>query len=160
VAPVGGLTLELEVWGGLAHGPALIPAIERKGHFLYEEIQAIVLVVEDDEDVRALVSATLEDLNYQVISATDGPSALGILRGDQPIDLLFTDVVMPGGMSGLQLAEQARDCRPDLPVLLTSGYNEEFIGASPAFGANLPLIRKPFRRRQLAETITKLLGGE
>ena len=132
----------------------------RKGNSLYEEIEAIILVVEDDEDVRALVNATLEDLNYQVISATDGPSALEILLSDRHIDLLFTDVVMPGGMSGLQLAEHARNCRPDLPVLLTSGYNEEFIGASPAFGANLPLIRKPFRRRQLAETITKLLKPE
>jgi CheY-like chemotaxis protein len=55
------------------------------------------LVVEDDEDVRALMKVTLEDLDYQVISATDGPSALEILRGDRHIDLLFTDIVMPAG---------------------------------------------------------------
>ena len=127
---------------------------------MYEENGVIILVVEDDEDVRALVNATLEDLNYRVISATDGPSALGVLNSDQHIDLLFIDVVMPGGMNGLQLAERARDRRPELPILLTSGYNEEFIGARPSFGANLPLIRKPFRRRQLAETISNILKPE
>lgn len=123
-----------------------------------EATGAVILVVEDDEDVRTLVKATLADMNYQVISASDGPSALEILRSDRHIDLLFTDVVMPGGMSGLQLAEQARRSRPDMPVLLTSGYNEEFVSARPAFGANLPLIRKPFRRRELGETIAKLLN--
>ena len=123
-----------------------------------EATVAVILVVEDDEDVRTLVKATLADMNYQVISASDGPSALEILRSDRHIDLLFTDVVMPGGMSGLQLAEQARRSRPDMPVLLTSGYNEEFVSARPAFGANLPLIRKPFRRRELGETIAKLLN--
>jgi CheY-like chemotaxis protein len=125
---------------------------------LDEATGAVILVVEDDEDVRTLVKATLADMNYQVISASDGPSALEILRSDRHIDLLFTDVVMPGGMSGLQLAEQARRSRPDMPVLLTSGYNEEFVSARPAFGANLPLIRKPFRRRELGETIAKLLN--
>jgi CheY-like chemotaxis protein len=125
---------------------------------LDEATGAVILVVEDDEDVRTLVKATLADMNYQVISASDGPSALEILRSDRHIDLLFTDVVMPGGMSGLQLAEQARHSRPDLPVLLTSGYNEEFVSARPAFGANLPLIRKPFRRQELGETIAKLLN--
>ena len=118
------------------------------------------MVVEDDEDVRALVNTTLEDLNYCVISATDGPSALEILDSDQHIDLLFTDVVMPGGMSGLQLAERAQERRPELPILLTSGYNEEFIGVKPSFGANLPLIRKPFRRRRLAEAISNILNPE
>jgi CheY-like chemotaxis protein len=80
---------------------------------LDEATGAVILVVEDDEDVRTLVKATLADMNYQVISASDGPSALEILRSDRHIDLLFTDVVMPGGMSGLQLAEQARHNRPD-----------------------------------------------
>lgn len=125
---------------------------------LGEKSGAVILVVEDDEDVRALVNATLGDMDYQVISASNGPSALEILRGDRHIDLLFTDVVMPGGMSGLQLAEQARNSRPDIPVLLTSGYNEEFVSAKPAFGANLPLIRKPFRRRELGEAIANLLN--
>ncbi len=77
---------------------------------MFEESEAIILVVEDDEEVRTLMKATLEDLNYQVITMTDGPSALKILHSDQHIDLLFTDIVMPGGMSGLQLAEHARDC--------------------------------------------------
>ena len=127
---------------------------------LGEKSGAVILVVEDDEDVRALVNATLEDMDYQVISASDGPSALEILRGDRHIDLLFTDVVMPGGMSGLQLAKQARNSRPDIPVLLSSGYNEEFVSAKPAFGDNLPLIRKPFRRRKLGEAIANLLNQE
>ncbi len=95
-----------------------------------------------------------------MISANDGPSAVEILQGDRHIDLLFTNVVMPGGMNGLQLAEQARNSRPDMPVLLTSGYNEEFISAKPAFGANLPLIRKPFRHKELGEAIAKLLQQE
>ena len=132
----------------------------RKGNLLYEESGAVILLVEDDEDIRTLVTATLGDMNYQIIPANDGPSALKILRGDRHIDLLFTDVVMPGGMSGLQLAEQARIRRPDLPILLTSGYNEEFVGAGPPRGANFPLIRKPFRRRELSRAIAKLLNTE
>ena len=121
----------------------------------------MILVVEDDEDVRALVNATLGgDMGYHVIPTSGGSSALEILHSDQHIDLLFTDVVMPGGMSGLQLAEHAHDCRPELPIMLTSGYNEEFISAKPAVGANLPLIRKPFRRSDLGDAIASLLKSE
>ena len=88
----------------MAYDAPIVRWRSRKGNLLGGKSGAVILVVEDDEDVRALVNATLEDMDYQVISASDGPSALEILRGDRHIDLLFTDVVMPGGMSGLQIS--------------------------------------------------------
>ena len=83
-----------------------------------------ILVVEDDADVRAFVTGQLSDLGYRVIEAADGPQAQRILDSDQPIDLLFTDVVMPGGMTGRQLADAARARRPGLKAVFTSGYTE------------------------------------
>ena len=81
-----------------------------------------VLVVEDNAEVLELAVNTISDLGYRVLTASDGPSALEIVRGGETIDLLFSDVVMPGGMNGFDLIRQARDVRGGLKALVTSGY--------------------------------------
>lgn len=115
-----------------------------------------VLVVEDNEVVREFAVAIMVDLGYRVLIATDGPSALHIIDGDEPIDLLFTDIVMPNRMSGAELAREARRLRPDLKVLMTSGYAARGKREEPATG-EFPLISKPYRRAELAKWISEIL---
>ena len=83
-----------------------------------------ILVVDDNADVRTVVAAQLHSLGFSVVEAEDAIAALKILNGSQPIDLLFTDVVMPGGMTGLELGRQAQMIRRGLKVLYTSGFVE------------------------------------
>jgi CheY-like chemotaxis protein len=116
-----------------------------------------ILVVEDDDFVRATVERQLERLGYNVLSAPDGPSGLAVLRGGAPVGLLFTDVVMPGGMNGVELAEQARRLRPGLPVLFTSGYTETAIGHQGRLGPGAHLLNKPYRQQELAIRVRKAL---
>jgi CheY-like chemotaxis protein len=113
-------------------------------------VRTRILVVEDETDVRRFVTSLLLVLGHEVVEAGTGQSGLKVLRSDPAIDLLFTDVVLPGGMSGVELARQARQIRPDLKVLLTSGYPDGALqergGAispprfcrSPTAGANSP----------------------
>ena len=117
-----------------------------------------ILLVEDDDLVRSHVSAQLVQFGYRVVSARNGPEALRLLQEDGGFDLLFTDIVMPGGMNGLQLAEAARRLRPDLPVLFTSGYTDEAMQPHepPAHGARL--ITKPYRRQELARRLRETLA--
>jgi PAS domain S-box-containing protein len=112
-----------------------------------------VLVVEDDADVRAVSIAILGDLGYCTLVAHNGQEALEILRSDAGIDLLYTDLVMPGGVSGLALARQAHTIRPGLPVLLTTGYAGIEAPATDEF----PIISKPFRAAELSRIIARIL---
>ncbi len=117
-----------------------------------------LLVVEDEASVRTLVVAQLESLGYAVTQARNGIEALALLRGDPTaFDLVLSDVVMPGDASGDTVAEEARRLRPDLPVILMSGYPE-----SLAPGSLIPrdrvLLAKPFRRAELAQAIRKALA--
>ena len=116
-----------------------------------------VLVVEDDPDVRSLAVGVLEDLGYPVIEAEDGATALKLVERSGHIDLLFTDVVLPSGISGVALAMKVREQRPGIKVLFTSGYNTEtFTGkAMPEDIASL--IRKPYKHAQLAQKLRQLL---
>jgi PAS domain S-box-containing protein len=115
-----------------------------------------ILVVEDDGDLRSLVVAMLGGLGYEVQQAGDGQAALGLLKADTPIDLLFTDVVLPGGIGGYQLAEQARALRPSLKVLYMSGYSEDSVAEPSTLNADR-LVQKPFRRAEIARAIRKTL---
>jgi PAS domain S-box-containing protein len=117
-----------------------------------------VLLVEDDPGVLALGIELLTDLGYRVKVASDAEGALDILRRRDPVDVLFTDVVMPGGRNGVQLANEARALKPGIKVLLTSGYTGEELARQRADAA-LPLIEKPFRQADLAARLREVLGG-
>ncbi len=118
-----------------------------------------ILVVEDNPDVRRLVLRQLRDLGYVVIEAANGPQALKILEDGAAIDLLFTDVVMPGGMTGRQLAEAAKGRRPNLKTLFTSGYTEDSILRLGKLDPGVRLLSKPYRKHELATRIREALDG-
>ena len=119
--------------------------------------QESVLVVEDDDDVRTYSAETLRELGYRVLEAHDGPSALRLLERQPHVDLLFTDVVLPGGMTGAQVAAQARDLRPDLKVLFTTGYARNAIIHHGRLDKGVQLITKPFSYSELAAKVRDVL---
>ncbi|MFA7624835.1 MAG: PAS domain-containing protein [Pusillimonas sp.] len=116
-----------------------------------------ILAVEDDELVRSHVVSLLESLGYRVTQAASGPEALQILAHTFDIDLLFTDVVMPGGVNGRQLAEQALALCPTLKILYTSGYTENAIVHHGRLDRGVNLLSKPYRRNELANKVRKVL---
>jgi CheY-like chemotaxis protein len=116
-----------------------------------------ILVVEDDDDVRAYTVATLRELGYRVVEAHNGESALALLdKQEQPIRLLITDVVMPK-MSGSELAAVARARQPDLRILYTSGYPRDAIMRDGRLDAGVELLAKPFTLRTLAARVREIL---
>ncbi|KAB2866712.1 MAG: PAS domain-containing protein, partial [Bauldia sp.] len=135
-----------------------------------------VLAVEDNPGLRRVVVRQLKELGYRVLEAEDGPAALKILDGEA-VDLLFTDIVMPGGLNGYELARTARDRRPGLKVVLTSGFPEAKLGngngngnGGHAMGAGgggpadsqwieTRLLTKPYRRDELARLLREVLDG-
>ena len=119
-----------------------------------------MLVVEDEASVRRFVCSQLVSLGYEVTAVEAAPDALDLLRDGQEFDLLFTDVVLPMGMSGMELAQQARELKPNLKVLLTSGYSEEVFEHHGKPDENTPLLRKPYKRKALAEMLRQVLHGE
>jgi signal transduction histidine kinase len=118
-----------------------------------------VLVVEDDESVLSLSVATLADLGYGVIQARDGHEALRQLEAHPSIDLLFTDVGLPNGLNGRQLADKARLSRPGLKVLFTSGYTRNAIVHGGRLDDGVALISKPFTADALGEKIRQVLAA-
>ena len=118
-----------------------------------------ILVVEDDATVRTMAVTTLEGLGYHIRQAPDGRSALGILNGGDHIDLLFTDMIMPNGVSGQDLVEAARKLRPSMKTLLTSGYSEQFASTRGNGNRGVPLLGKPYRREKLATAVRSILDG-
>jgi signal transduction histidine kinase/DNA-binding response OmpR family regulator len=116
-----------------------------------------LLVVEDDPEVRATAVELLTELGYRVLKAPDGQSALAVIQSGIPIDLLFTDVVMPGPVRSPELARLARDHLPDLEVLFTSGYTENAIVHGGRLDPGVQLLSKPYRREDLARKVRQLL---
>ena len=119
-----------------------------------------ILVVEDDDLVRQHVLILLNSLGYEVTSARNGAEALAALKTTGDFDLLLTDVVMPGGLNGLQLADEARKLYPGLPVLLSSGYADATIPQPGSPNRNFQLLKKPYRRQDIATKIRTALGHE
>ena len=118
--------------------------------------QGKILVVEDQSEVRDIAVSALHDANYLVLEAANAEAALPLLSGMTDIDLLFTDIVMPGELDGFDLARQARRLRPTLRILFTSGYAVELSNEAMAQGA---FLRKPYRPVQLCEEVARLLSA-
>jgi PAS domain S-box-containing protein len=115
-----------------------------------------ILIVEDNDDVRKYVTKQLISLGYNVLETSNGIGAMEILRQDIEIDLLFTDVVMPGGLGGRELAEAACKIRPGLKVLYTSGYTENSIAHQGRLDPGIQLLNKPYRRDKLAAKLREM----
>jgi len=118
-----------------------------------------VLLVEDDEQVLGMAVESLEELRYRVIVARNGAEALDHLKGMDRIDIMFSDIMMPGGISGSQLAVAARRLRPDIKVLLTSGYVADLDEGQVLGRGKMPVLNKPYRRDELARSLRLVLGG-
>ncbi|WP_207801760.1 ATP-binding protein [Phenylobacterium hankyongense] len=119
----------------------------------------VVLLVEDHDELRAYSSGILRELGYQVHEAADGASALEVMANIPDIVLLFTDVVLPGGMNGRQLADKVREARPELKVLFTTGYTRNAIVHNGTLDPGVELITKPFSFDDLAVKLRHVLDA-
>jgi CheY-like chemotaxis protein len=134
------------------------PAMAESASPAHAPAQETILVVEDDDRVRQLTIRRLELIGYRVLEARDGPSAIAILGGGEAIDLVFTDLIMPGGLSGREVALRARELRPGIKVLLTSGYAEELVHGDDLQREQLKVLRKPYQRADLIAALREVLG--
>lgn len=116
-----------------------------------------ILIVEDDEDVRAFVAGTLSENGFRVIEAAEAASALRLLDGEPNVGLLFTDVGLPNGVNGKQLADEAQRRRPSLKVLFTTGYARNAIVHHGRLDAGVELIAKPFAAADLVQRVRRVL---
>jgi PAS domain S-box-containing protein len=135
-----------------------VPTIRRPAETRLETGSGTVLVVEDDADVRATTSGMLEDLGYSVLSAATAKAALEMMQSNTGLDLVFSDVVMPDGMSGVELARRIGLLRPALPVLLTSGYTAQRAIPEMPTGEQA-LLKKPFSQADLSIAIRKIMAS-
>ncbi|TVS18587.1 MAG: response regulator [Gammaproteobacteria bacterium] len=115
-----------------------------------------ILLVEDDELVRGFVSRSLDQLGYRVMPVPDGPSAIAALQADQRFDLLLTDMVLPAGMSGRQVADAVLKLQPDIKVLYTSGYSDNAIIHQGRLDPDVAFLSKPFSQAQLAAKVREV----
>ncbi|HVR67296.1 MAG TPA: response regulator, partial [Verrucomicrobiae bacterium] len=118
-----------------------------------------ILLVEDDAQVIDLVTTQMESLGYHVLTAANGPHALKILAEENSVALLFTDIVMPGGMNGRQLAHAALQIRPAIKILYTSGYTQNAIVHQGKLDQGVHYLAKPYRRTELAQKLRQILDG-
>ncbi|MBC9179714.1 PAS domain S-box protein [Pseudoroseomonas ludipueritiae] len=119
-----------------------------------------VLVVDDEPTVRMLVTEVLEELGYAALEAADGPAGLRLLQSGARIDLLVTDVGLPGGMNGRQMVDAAREARPDLKVLFITGYAENAVVGNGRLEPGMHVMTKPFALEALAARITELIAAD
>ena len=116
-----------------------------------------ILVVEDDPSVREVPVNILRDHGYEVVEAGDGEAAIKLLQGGQSFDLLFSDVVLPGGMNGVEIAEEAKRIQPNIKVLYTTGYAEIAVVQIEQPDPAMTLINKPYRLAELLEKVRAIL---
>ena len=120
----------------------------------------LILVVDDNASVRSTVVAQLGQIGYRTLEAGDGASAVALLEATPGIDLLLTDIVMPGGMNGVQLGEAAKRIRPELRILYTSGFTEASVRSANANAiASQQLLSKPYRKQELARKVREALSA-
>jgi CheY-like chemotaxis protein len=117
----------------------------------------VVLVIDDEPSIRMLITDVLSDTGYSVLEASDGPAGLRVLQSAARIDLLITDVGLPGGMNGRQVADVARTLRPDLKVLFITGYAENALMGNGHLEKGMHVLAKPFEVERLAIKIRELV---
>ncbi len=118
-----------------------------------------ILVIDDEETVRMLMVEVLQEAGYHILEARDGPSGLKILQSKVRIDLLVSDVGLPGGMNGRQVADAGKVTRPDLKVLFITGYAENSVFGNGHLGADMEVITKPFNINELSARVRDMLEG-
>jgi len=133
--------------------------VESRASTTVEGGHETILVVEDDALVRRYVITQIESLGYKTLEASRAPEALKIIDGANPIDLLFTDVIMPGSLNGRQLVDEALVRRPGLKTLFTSGYTENAIVHHGRLDTGVLLLTKPYRKSDLARMIRLALDN-
>jgi CheY-like chemotaxis protein len=119
----------------------------------------VVLVVDDEETIRMMIVEVLNQAGYTAIEAMDGPSALHILQSRTRIDLLITDVGLPGGMNGRQVADAGRVQRPELKVLFITGYAENSVFGNARVEPGMEVLTKPFTLETLTQKIQQIVGA-
>jgi PAS domain S-box-containing protein len=161
----GQVTIESRVGEGTSvslYLPVAAPRVDRRARQRkYDDPLPLgserILLVEDEREVRRFVSRALARLGYGVLEAEDATTAIAILEQHPDVDLLFSDLILPGAQDGLRLVERARDLKPGIKVLLTTGYTEQYeriAKSSPGL-----ILRKPYRRQQLAHTLRRVLDA-
>lgn len=122
----------------------------------------MILVVEDNSELRELASSVLKFAGFTVLLAVDARSALELFEENPEINLVFSDVIMPGGVTGVELAKQILERKPDTRILLASGYEEkaDSIRESAKLSANITCISKPYELRKLPELVQSILDGK
>jgi CheY-like chemotaxis protein len=135
-----------------------MPDIEAAPRAAIEGRGQRVLLVEDDASVRLLVREILEELHYETIEAGDAAAAIPVLQSDRRIDLMVSDVGLPE-MNGRQLAEIARQHRPELPILFVTGYAENAAIRAGFLGTNMSMITKPFAIETLSAKISEMMAA-
>ncbi|WP_036169913.1 histidine kinase famiy protein [Massilia sp. 9096] len=150
IFPIAGNSVELDP--ASAQTPGIIDNTSAK----LASAKPCVLVVEDNDDVRELAESVLEMSGYAVQSAASGEQALALLERGEKVDLLFTDVIMPGGMNGLELVDKVRQQHPAMPVLVTTGYMDELPERERSKG--LDILAKPYKHEDLLERVKAALG--
>jgi CheY-like chemotaxis protein len=121
--------------------------------------EEIVLVVEDDSGVLEMAIESLQELGYSVITASNAADALTRIRGNAQIDVLFSDIVMPGDMNGVELAAEVHRVRPGLNILLTSGYAAGALSNMDELPEGVEIIAKPYRLDSLAQALRRIIDG-
>jgi PAS domain S-box-containing protein len=155
--PGQGTTVKIYLPRTLAAEDAVAPVVEPQPAVGGTET---ILVAEDDEAVRTTVVEMLTDLGYRVLKAADAASALAVIESGVPIDVLFTDVVMPGTLRSHELARMARERLPNMAVLFTSGYTENAIVHGGRLDPGVELLGKPYTRESLARRIRQVLANQ
>jgi len=136
----------------------VVPGVTQSGEVAVIRGHETILLVEDEEGLRRVVRQVLRQLGYSVLEATNGGAAIQMWRERVgPIDLLFSDMVMPGGLTGLDLADKLREEQPDLKVIISSGYNAEMAGQSRPTTVGIVYLQKPYQLAVMSSAIRECL---
>ena len=160
----------VKIYSEVGHGTTVRLLFPASDHKIEDETKPVqravdrhgtetVLVVDDRPDVAATAGTILEDFGYKVVVVDSPRVAIEILDGEARIDLLFTDLIMPGGMNGVMLARAARERQPKIKVLLTTGYAEASLERTDAGGTEFEIINKPYKRMELARRVRRVIDG-